>query len=173
MFRGEIKSILNRIALIKWGAAELSIPQPLSKFPDDNDTEEVKGKTDPKETVEDTGDHEALARAYEQAYIAERKRAHLWEYRFLNMFLVWNTQRVLEWLLNEPDSPTFTMYDAWWQKIIPSAEERRIIIQVLEDHNLVTMHGDLIVVTDKGREYGAFRGPLPQTPNPNTPVRQR
>ena len=66
----------------------------------------------------------------------------------------------MDWLINEPDSPTFTMYDAWWQWIVPSAEERRIIIQVLEDHNLIIMHGELISVTGKGREYAAFRGPL-------------
>lgn len=169
----EIKSILNRLALIKWGAAELSIPQPPSEFSDEVDAETNIADTDPKEKVGETEDSETQAKAFKQAYVAERKRAHLWEYRFLDRFLVWNTQRILDWLINEPDSPTFTMYDAWWQRIIPSAEERRIIIQVLEDHNLIAMQGELISVTEKGREYAAFRGPLPQATNPDTSIRQR
>ncbi len=95
---------------------------------------------------------------------SERARAHLWEYRFLNRFLVLNTQRVLDWLAGLPDPPTFTMYDAWWQQVIPSAEQRRTIVQVLEEHNLIVMRGDLIEITPKGREYIEWRGPLPGSP---------
>ena len=47
VFRMEIKSILNRLALIKWGAAELSIPQPPSKFSDEVDAAKDVAEKDP------------------------------------------------------------------------------------------------------------------------------
>ncbi len=100
------------------------------------------------------------AERFRQAMQAERAPAHLWEYRYLNHYLALNTQRVLDWLSALPDPPTFTMYDAWWQQVIPTAE-RRTVIQVLEEHNLVVMKGELIEVTPKEKEYIQWRGPLP------------
>lgn len=163
-FRGALTALIGRVASIKWGPAELSAPQPIS----DRRTvdREVSGDDELGELADsDLPDgvnvSEEDARRLRQALQSERARAHLWEYRFLNRFLVLNTQRVLDWLAGLPDPPTVTMYDAWWQQVIPSAEQRRTIIQALEEHNLIVMKGDLIEVTPKGKEYIEWRGPLP------------
>lgn len=42
---------------------------------------------------------------------AERARAALWEYRFLNFFLVTRTQKVLDWFASIKDKPTLQFYD--------------------------------------------------------------
>ena len=167
MFRTSLTALVERIASIKWGPAELSAPQPHS------DKRIVDGEVSRDEHLGESADSdlpegvrvsEEDATRLRQAMQSERTRAHLWEYRYLNTFLVLNTQRVLDWLAGLPDPPTFTMYDAWWQQVIPSAEQRRTIIQVLEEHNLVVMRDELIEITPKGREYIEWRGPLPGSP---------
>ncbi len=167
LFRLEIRSLLSRIASIRWGQAEISAPQPQSE----NDSATIKSTnenfpiTTPPELPEGVNVSPEDAERFRQAMLAERARAHFWEYRYLNHFFVIGTQRVLDWLISLPNSTTFTAYDALWQPFIATAEQRRTIIQVLEEHNLVVMHGDLIQVTPKGHEYAQWRGPLPQ----NTP----
>jgi hypothetical protein len=52
------------------------------------------------------------------------------------------------------------MFDSCWLPAIPNAEERKMILNVLQGHHLIEVIGDLIGVTDKGREYIQFRGPL-------------
>ncbi|AEI14113.1 hypothetical protein Flexsi_0425 [Flexistipes sinusarabici DSM 4947] len=167
IFRVALAALIDRVASIKWGPAELSAPQPLS------DRRTMDGEVSGDDTLGESADSdlpegvnvsEEDARRLRQAMQSERARAHLWEYRFLNLFLVLNTQRVLDWIAGLPDPPTFTMYDAWWQQVIPTAEQRRTIIQVLEDHNLIVIKGDLIEITPKGREYIEWRGPLPGSP---------
>ena len=171
LFRSEISSLLSRVASIKWGRAELSAPQPPSETSSRNESVppgEIADQQPPPLPADMDLSSEDRHRL-EQAFLAERARAHLWEYRYLNYFLVPNTQRVLDWLASLPNSPTFTMYDAWWQFVIPSAEQRRIIVNVLEGHNLIFFTGELLEVTPKGREYIQWRGPavLPApTPEP-------
>lgn len=147
------------------GPAELSAPQPTSdrRAVDGQAEDDALGESADSELPEGVNVSEEDARRLRQTMQSERARAHLWEYRYLNYFLVLNSQRVLDWLAGLPDPPTFTMYDAWWQQVIPSAEQRRTIIQVLEEHNLIVMKGDLIEITPKGREYIEWRGPLPRS----------
>jgi hypothetical protein len=95
---------------------------------------------------------------------AYKAQAALWEYRYLHHFLARSTQLVLDWLAGLPMSTTVQMADAWWLPIIPDAQERRAILAALQAHYLVELDGDLIKVTDKGREYLRFRGPLPPLP---------
>ena len=172
-FKAEIRSLFSRIASIKWGLAELSTPQPPSEtLPKD---EIISPSFDSKQEMPTLPVGLTLSPddklRLEQSFLAERARAHLWEYRYLNYFFVPNTQRVLDWLASLQAPPTFTMYDAWWQATITSAEQRRIIINALESHNLVFYNGELIEVTPKGREYIQWRGPLMQpapSSNPTT-----
>lgn len=164
LFRGEIRSLLSRIASIRWGQAEISAPQ----LPPEDGGVPIKSATEnlpvtpPPELPEGVNVSPEDAERFRQAMLAERTRAHFWEYRYLNHFFVIGTQRVLDWLISLPNATTFTAYDALWQPFIATAEQRRIIIQVLEEHNLIVMHGDLIQVTPKGHEYVQWRGPLPQ-----------
>lgn len=50
------------------------------------------------------------------------------------------------------------MYDSSWQVFIPIAMERKNIISALESHDLLEYRGDLLAITDKGREYVRWRG---------------
>ena len=162
LFKSEISSLLNRVASLKWGSAELSAPQPMSTAPSESGSElgKLQEPVPPSLPSGITVSPEDKKRL-EQAMLSERARAHYWEYRYLNHFLVVNTQRVLDWLVSLQSPATFTTYDALWQLPIPTAEERRNIIRALENHNLVVLHGDLIEVTPKGKEYKNWRGSMP------------
>jgi hypothetical protein len=163
LFRAEIRSLINRIASLKWGSAELAAPQ-LPTSAEQSGHEGLPNPTPPALPAGVTAAPQD-AQALDQALTAERSRAYLWEYRYLNHFLVHATQRVLDWLASLSAPTTIHAYDAYWQPLIPSAEQRRTILSVLESHNLITFHGELIEVTPKGREYIQFRGPLPTLPS--------
>lgn len=92
---------------------------------------------------------------------AERARAYLWEYRYLNYFLVPLTQRVLDGLATLTDRLTYTLYDSLLTQTVSKAEEQKAIIDALAAHHLIQLKGDLIEVTPKGREYIQWPGPLP------------
>ena len=92
---------------------------------------------------------------------AERARAFLWEYRYLNYFLAQQTQRVLDWFASLQTRTSLQFFDTMWLPFIPSAEERRAIITALQAHHLIVINNELIEVTPKGREYIQWRGALP------------
>jgi len=100
-------------------------------------------------------------RAVSSALKALRVEKYLWEYRYLNYFLVRSTQAVLDWLYDYKESPTLSSYNAIWLMIIPKIEERSNILSALKEHSLITTKNDVIEITPKGREYKEWRGPLP------------
>jgi len=164
-FRDDIRALMKRVASIKLpGGTELSAPQ-LERA----ENEKTAAKEPPALSA---GTAPALpgslhltpeqASAVAEAFRAEQAKAYLWEYRYLNYFLVRNTQRVLDWLAGLKERTTYGMYDSWWLPIIPSANERRAIVNALQAHHLVILHeGELMEVTPKGREYIEWRGALP------------
>jgi hypothetical protein len=90
-----------------------------------------------------------------------RATAYLWEYRFLNRFLVRHTQGVLDWLATRAPM-LMHQIDAELIPFIQSSEERNAIIRALSNHHLITVGADgLVEVTPKGHEYREWRGPLP------------
>lgn len=97
---------------------------------------------------------------------AESARAFLWEYRFLNFYLVPHTQRVLDWFGSLQQRPTLHFYGDLWSSTIYNIEERSAVLNALLDHGLVQATGPLnetttlLEITLKGREYLQFRGPL-------------
>lgn len=95
-----------------------------------------------------------------KVFQAERAAARLWEYRYLNLFLALSTQLILQWFLGVQVT-TEDAYDVYWSQYIPDASQRKIILQVLTGHHLVEPEGPALRVTDKGREYVGWRGPLP------------
>lgn len=91
---------------------------------------------------------------------SERANATLWEYRYLNYYLVRNTQMVLDWLASQPQPLSLRLVDSLLQPTIPDTNERAAIVNALQTHHLITVVGDAINVTPKGRDYLQWRGPL-------------
>jgi hypothetical protein len=92
---------------------------------------------------------------------SERANAALWEYRYLNFYLVRSTQAVLDWLAASPQAPSVNLVDSYLQPFVVDANERKAILDALQKHHLITVSAGLIEVTPKGREYLQWRGPLP------------
>jgi hypothetical protein len=161
-FSEDIKDLLSRIAKIKLpGGTEVSTPQSNritddeSKSPPISDSVTVEGiptglTPDQKHTIEQ------LVRSH----IAN---TYLWEYRYLNYYLVRGTQIALDWLVGLPEPTTYAYYDSFWRPLIPSANERQAMITALQSHHLI-LHDEttnMISVTPKGHEYQEWRGELP------------
>ena len=167
LFREDIKALILRIAKIKLpGGTEVSTPQSNQLA-----TEEQKPAPRIDNQVAVAGLPADLApqqrQAVEQLIRSHIATAYIWEYRYLNYFLVRGTQLVLDWLIGLPQATTYMHYDSVWLPIIPSANERQAIINALQTHHLIQQleHG-MIVVTQKGREYQEWRGPLPPLTSP-------
>jgi hypothetical protein len=163
MFKEEIRSLLMRRFKIRWLGGEVSASQ-LEKA---NEELRARGEQPSVTTPETPKLPSNLTFTPEQvktvveAFDAERARATLWEYRYLNCFFARDTQRVLDWLASLDTRTTSPMFDSFWLPLIPRAEERRTIINVLEAHNLIALRGEVIEVTPKGHDYLRWRGPLP------------
>jgi hypothetical protein len=94
-----------------------------------------------------------------------RQRSLFWEYKFLNMFLVYRTQWMLGWLIDQQakgQQTPLAAFDAELAGQHVAMDERVAVLQALETHLLVARENDLIRVTDKGLDYARWRGPLPQ-----------
>lgn len=163
LFREAIRALLNRIAKIKFpGGAEVETSQ--------SERQKSEEKIDQKQLqlpqsyqVGLPSDLTPTQRTnIEEILKAEKATSYLWEYRYLNYFLVYSTQSVLDWLIGLNQSTTYRHFDGTWTPHIPSANERAAIINALQTHHLIQVSGDVIQVTEKGREYQQWRGILPQ-----------
>jgi hypothetical protein len=90
---------------------------------------------------------------------SENIRATLWEYRYLNFFLARITQEFLDWLATAQPPPTVLLADATWS-FMPT-DERSAVMEALKTHGLIEVSNAQILVTEKGRGYLQWRGPLP------------
>lgn len=165
-FKPEIGNLLNRIAKIKFPGGEVST----SQIERSNEELPAKGEqpqpqpAEPSRTALLPGNlpiGTEQMQSLQEAFQAERARAFLWEYRYLNYFLARSSQRVLDWLAGLGVRTTTDTFDAFWLPVFPNAQERQAIIGALQAHYLVVLAGELIEVTPKGREYLQWRGPLP------------
>ena len=165
IFEADIKALMARTAKIRLpGGSELSTTQ-LEKA-----AESAKTATDtsaipspdtaklPDELKLTSGQIEKI----EQFIKAERANAALWEYRFLNYYLVLSTQRVLDWFRTLENGTSVSFFDNFWRPLLPNPDERAAIIGALKTHFLVIATGELLEITEKGREYIRWRGPLPE-----------
>jgi len=159
VFKEDIKALMLRVASINLpGGIGVTTSQA-----DQEGLDRAIGKKEPPVPTEQLVNLPAQLnpRAVEDLVRAERAAAALWEYRYLNYYLVQGPQRVLDWLAGLPNPASLRFYDSFWLPLIPSAIERQSIINALQQHNLVALHDDLIEVTPKGHEYLQWRGPLP------------
>lgn len=162
-FKEDIKALLLRIAKIKLpGGAEVSTSQ--SERQVEGNSAESKPLPVPEITLpglpQDLTPQQRTV--VENLLKSERAAAYLWEYRFLNYFLVYKTQIVLDWLVSLGKATSFSNFDAIWLPLIPSAKERSAIVGALETHHLIQINDNAIQITPKGMEYQQWRGRLPE-----------
>jgi len=166
LFKSEISKLIGRIASIKIGGAEVSTPQRSQPSENKSSPPEPPSGAGPELPTELSPQQKQLVEPIINSLVAN---AYLWEYRYLNHFLVRKTQVVLDWLSNFDQPIAYAQYDSIFLPLIPSAEERATIIQVLQSHHLVTDNAQLntICLTEKGKEYRQWRGELPPIPPAN------
>lgn len=163
IFEDAITNLIGRIKNIAFGKANVSTPQlEKSNSPAGDMGDKDKPPVDSDEEVSVPNglqlSPEQLKRIREWIR-AERANARTWEYRYLGFYLAHSTQLILDDLAARRDRVTVSLLDNWLQPFIESAAERKAIINALQNHHLIEIDGDLINVTEKGREYIAWRGP--------------
>lgn len=164
-FREDIKALILRIAKIKFpGGTEVLTSQSERQIKE----EKIEQKPLPSPELSLPGLPADLTPqqrfTVENTLKAERATSRLWEYRFLNYFLVNRTQVVLDWLINLNQPTTLNYFDAAWLPVIPSANEREAIISALQAHHLIQVNEVDIEISPKGLEYQQWRGDLPKLP---------
>jgi hypothetical protein len=158
-FGKPLEALMGRIASVKLpGGAELTMSQTARNL--QNAGEPTREPEPTPEAQPQTGMTGASDAASAARLRSESEHARLWEYRYLNYFLVPRTQALLTWLAERPPL-TVATYDSWWMSV-PDPFERKAMLDALRTHHLVQINDALISVTDKGREYLGWRGPLDQ-----------
>jgi len=162
LFRSEIRKLIRRTASIRFPGGELSTSQieraaeELVENPEETRLPSAEPASLPPGLTLSPDEQQKLIEFIK----AERARAALWEYRFLNLYLVRNTQRVLDWLTSLGQRTTVRLFDAFWAPFIPNPEERKAILDALANNHIIQISGELIEVTPKGWEYIQWRGYL-------------
>lgn len=163
VFKEDIKGLISRIAKIKLpGGSEFETSQKEKEF------EPIDKKNLPKvednktiETTQKLGEELNLTpdqiKIIQEAFESERANAYLWEYKYLNYFLVPNTKNVLDWFYSQKQSISVSLFDNMWKNLIPDAKQREIIIAVLVNHYLLYQNVNMLEISPKGREYKEWR----------------
>lgn len=99
-----------------------------------------------------------------------QQQAREWEFRYLNRYLVRGTQILLNGFAILANGMRRDEYDSTWS--FTTRGERDAMLQALLEHSLITSANDVFRITDKGRDYIKWRGPLRPLPPPlpSTPV---
>jgi hypothetical protein len=165
VFKSDLSLLMSRIARIRFpGGSDISMSQlerasENMSSDDKPDVPELEGGQ-PLPLPEGVDfSHEQLE-AVRQLYFNERMNAYLWEYRYLNLFLAPNTQNVMDWIGSQTGPVSTSLYNSLWTPLIPSAQEREVIINVLQAHYLTAINNSLITITPKGQEYRDWRGSI-------------
>ena len=163
IFKEDIKSLILRIAKIKFPGGELhSVPQSKKMA--------VEEKSAPEPAVDNEQQIIGLPvdlTSKQRSEVEEIIRSHIatayvWEYRYLNFFLARSSQLVLDWMVTLSQPITYSFYESIWIPNIPSSVERSAVIDALQAHHLIQFNESrLFEITPKGREYHGWRGPIP------------
>jgi hypothetical protein len=130
----------------------------LTKFIKDNEADNIQiEQSDPRNKTTVVEKEEAT-----KQLLLWRTNAYIWEYRYLNYYLVYNTQRVLDWFYDLKEPILYSNFDALNINLISDPKERHAIISALLQHYLIEDKNNLLKITEKGREYVGFRGRMPQ-----------
>ena len=86
-----------------------------------------------------------------------------WKFRFLDLFFVYNTKRVLHWFsANSPQ--TKDSYFTIWQQTISNNEQRTTILNILIQYGFLLKADGLFHITDHGYSFLQFIDLIPPTP---------
>ncbi|MCP9828032.1 hypothetical protein KBZ19_05970 [Synechococcus sp. L2F] len=167
VFRNDLKALFQRIAKIRFpGGIELSTSQTARLEASSEAKPPLKAPAQESSNLQlprDLSQHQI--KEISELLEAERAQSYLWEYRYLNYFLAFRTQQVLDWFASLTTRPSLSFFDTLWLPAIPSMEERQNIINALQAHRLITIDNSLIEITPKGKDYIHWRGPLARLPN--------
>lgn len=94
----------------------------------------------------------------------ERQNARIWHYKYLNNFLVTNTQRMLDGVGEQESGIQESLLKLALHQAGLGADEFLAIMSALATNDLVTTNKGLVEITTKGRDYLAWRGPMPFAP---------
>ena len=158
VFKSDLQAIMSRLATIKFPGGELSTTSQSDRLETTGPEEPPPQETDLPEGLTISPEQQELLRDFIQA---QHNMSRYWEYRYLNFYFVRDTQLVLDWLVSLPNRHLIDMFHALWSPVIPSANDRQAILTALQNHHLITARETMIEITDKGREYLQWRGPLP------------
>ena len=158
VFRSDLQAIMSRIATIKFPGGELSTTSQSDRLEKTGPDEPPPQETDLPEGLTISPEQQKLLRDFIRA---QHNMSTYWEYRYLNFYFVRDTHLVLDWLASLPNRHLIEMFHAFWSPVIPSANDRQAILMALQNHHLITARDTMIEITDKGREYLQWRGPLP------------
>ena len=164
VFKSDLKALVSRIATIKFPGGEFSTTSQTDRPEKTGPNELPTGSTEIAlpEGLTISPEHQKLVIDVVQA---QKTTSRIWEYRYLNFYFVRDTQLVLDWLAH--NHPSIEMFHVVWMHAVPKANDREAILLALQNHNLIVID-TMIEITEKGREYLQWRGPLPDFPSPKS-----
>lgn len=148
LFTSDLKRLLARVAKLRFpGGSEvtLQIERSLTERAGLNVHDPAAAPALPENPTRDQVDN--TIGAYQAV-------ARMWEFRYLGYFLAHDTQWALDWIAGASGA-TVGVLD-----LLYAAPERDAILDALRKHGLIEQRGDSLKVSDKGRGYITFRGPL-------------
>lgn len=162
LFRRETSGVIGRIFRVRFPGGELLASQHERAELDPS----VAGRTPTLSQVQEIQVPSGVplsptqAQELRQLIQSEHSNALLWEYRFLNLYLVRATQLLLGWLATFEQPVSVHFVDSSVQTHIGNPEERGAMLAALANHHLITVTSERVQVTHKGRDYLQWRGPL-------------
>lgn len=83
-----------------------------------------------------------------------------WWFNYLSLFLVPKTKFILSWFGSQTVAPTKEYFHETWKQIVPDTKERETILMVLLHHGLIEAKNQVLQITQAGRDFLNFIGPL-------------
>jgi len=159
IFRASIREFLKNIVEVRVGEGGLTMRQQPTALANVADVvppspadATVPGKA--LAPLSNDSDKQSLARQRADSAMVS---AEVWEYRYLNLFLVANTVKALGWLAELDQAITDTHFDNVLGTWGIRAEQRGNIFNALREHHLVSYSTRMIAITPKGRNYLSWR----------------
>ena len=162
-FRNAIDYFLHNIGIMKLpGGVEI---QSQTAMPEKSTEEQQQELA--KFIIEDL-QQEQLRGETEREQLQEQFRSALyeslqWRFRYLRIFLVYNTKRVLRWFA-EAQAKSRAEFDILWSPTIPEERERDAILRALLENELLEENRNILRITELGYAFLQYIGLIPYPP---------